>query len=161
MTNSQRLANVRKAFQHWLAEHAGSAAEDGGDGRPESRLAGESILIRGGFYCGRRLDASTHHAVWFVEEDELKVYEATGQLVCSMQTGEISRWAAQQRHAEQQPEAVASASSEIGRAGESENPNVLSMQGAPSQNTVAHPHGESSTNRQAGISVAQPSRRAA
>lgn len=95
MTNSQRLANVRVALQHWLARHVESPAGEVAPAGSLQRLGSESILIRGGFYCGRRFDAGTHHAVWFVEEDELKIYELSGQLVCSMQADEISHWVSQ------------------------------------------------------------------
>ena len=45
----------------------------------------ETILIRGGNYCGRRFEASTGHAIWFVEENQLKFYSASGELVCVVQ----------------------------------------------------------------------------
>ena len=40
----------------------------------------ESLLIRGGAYCGRRFDAPAGHAIWFVEEDQIKFYGADGKL---------------------------------------------------------------------------------
>jgi hypothetical protein len=40
----------------------------------------ESILIRDGAYCGRRFETSQAHAVWFVEEDELKFYRPDGSV---------------------------------------------------------------------------------
>ena len=40
----------------------------------------ESLLICGGAYCGRRFDAAAGHAVWFVEEDQIKFYGADGKL---------------------------------------------------------------------------------
>lgn len=85
MTNSQRLSNVRNAFTRWLASQEGE-----GD---RITLGGESIVIRGGFYCGRRFNAESHHALWFLEEDELKIFDSGGRLVCSMHSGEIDRWA--------------------------------------------------------------------
>ena len=50
-------------------------------------------MIRGGFYCGRRFNAQSHHAMWFLEEDELKIFDSAGQIVCSMHSSEIDRWA--------------------------------------------------------------------
>lgn len=41
----------------------------------------ESILIRDGYYCGRRFQLDGLQAVWFVEENELKVYNADGSLL--------------------------------------------------------------------------------
>jgi hypothetical protein len=40
----------------------------------------ETILIRGGAYCGRRFETSEAHAVWFVEENQLKFYCSDGSL---------------------------------------------------------------------------------
>ena len=85
MTNSQRLSNVRNAFTQWLKSQ---------DGEPDRITPGsESIVIRGGFYCGRRFNAQSHHAMWFLEEDELKIFDSAGQIVCSMHSSEIDRWA--------------------------------------------------------------------
>jgi hypothetical protein len=41
----------------------------------------ESILIRDGAYCGRRFETSQGHAIWFVEEDQLKFYRPDGSVV--------------------------------------------------------------------------------
>jgi hypothetical protein len=41
----------------------------------------ESILIRDGSYCGRRFDAACGHAIWFVEESQLKVYDSSGAVL--------------------------------------------------------------------------------
>ena len=41
----------------------------------------ETILIRGGNYCGRRFEGSTGHAIWFVEENQLKFFSASGELL--------------------------------------------------------------------------------
>lgn len=40
----------------------------------------ESILIRDGAYCGRRFDGPLGHAIWFVEEDQLKFYRLDGSV---------------------------------------------------------------------------------
>jgi hypothetical protein len=50
----------------------------------DSRLE-ETILIRQGFYCGRRFHAESGHAIWFCEEDELKFYGEEGQVLCVVQ----------------------------------------------------------------------------
>ena len=34
----------------------------------------ESLLIREGNYCGRRFEADRGHALWFFEEDQVKVF---------------------------------------------------------------------------------------
>jgi hypothetical protein len=40
----------------------------------------ETILIRSGAYCGRRFDTVAGHAIWFVEENQIKFYDAAGSL---------------------------------------------------------------------------------
>lgn len=40
----------------------------------------ETILIRDGHYCGRRFDAENGHAVWFMEEEQIKFFRADGRL---------------------------------------------------------------------------------
>lgn len=47
----------------------------------ETESLEESILIRDGYYCGRRFTAKGLQAVWFVEENELKVFNADGSLL--------------------------------------------------------------------------------
>jgi plasmid stabilization system protein ParE len=39
----------------------------------------ESILMHGGHYCGRRFEATGAHAVWFVEENQIKVVTSDGR----------------------------------------------------------------------------------
>ena len=39
----------------------------------------ESILLSGGHYCGRRFDIEGAHAVWFVEENQIKVTAGDGR----------------------------------------------------------------------------------
>ncbi len=41
----------------------------------------ENILIRDEMYCGRRFQCGELHAIWFVEEDEIKIYGDSGALV--------------------------------------------------------------------------------
>jgi hypothetical protein len=42
----------------------------------------ETVLIRDGAYCGRRFDVAGGHAIWFVEEQQIKFYLADGRLAC-------------------------------------------------------------------------------
>jgi hypothetical protein len=71
MTNPHVLQTVRETLIRWLANrHPG-----------EAFTARESILVRDGFYCGRRFDFGDYQAVWFVEEGMLKVYTAAGDLI--------------------------------------------------------------------------------
>jgi hypothetical protein len=41
----------------------------------------ETILIRNGFYCGRRFATAAAHAVWFCEENQLKFYGEQGTVL--------------------------------------------------------------------------------
>ena len=49
----------------------------------------ETILIREGSYCGRRFESPAAYAIWFVEENQIKVYQADGSLVRVIQPQEI------------------------------------------------------------------------
>lgn len=70
MTNSQRLSVVRRLLESWWRERQPDAAEE----------IRESILIRDGYYCGRRFIYGALSAVWFAEEDQIKLYDQDGQL---------------------------------------------------------------------------------
>ena len=47
---------------------------------PSSGLS-ETVLIRDGHYCGHRFSNSDLSAVWFFEEEEIKVYDERRQLI--------------------------------------------------------------------------------
>lgn len=38
----------------------------------------ETILVRDGYYCGRRFQADHMQAIWFIEEDQIKFYAGDG-----------------------------------------------------------------------------------
>ncbi len=38
----------------------------------------ESMLIQGGYFCGRRFICGDFQAVWFFEDNQVKVYSADG-----------------------------------------------------------------------------------
>jgi hypothetical protein len=46
----------------------------------------ETVLIRGGAYCGRRFESTAGHAIWFIEEGQIKFYSAEGRLVATLPT---------------------------------------------------------------------------
>lgn len=48
---------------------------------PQPEEFSESILIKAGNYCGRRFVGSGGHAIWFVEESQIKLYGADGKLL--------------------------------------------------------------------------------
>jgi hypothetical protein len=44
----------------------------------------ETILIRQGCYCGRKISGAGHSAIWFVEESQVKLQDPEGQLLGTM-----------------------------------------------------------------------------
>jgi len=54
---------------------------------PQPQLV-EACLIRNGYYCGRRFQCGDHSAVWFAEEDEVKIYAPNGALLEARSIGE-------------------------------------------------------------------------
>lgn len=115
MANSQRLRTVRLAIEGYLASQADQPGCDlslnaisnvDGDSttelaldrvgpdvnqvpRVDCSISDESILIRDEHYCGRRFSTSTHRAVWFIEEDQVKIYTTDQQLCCVLNADEI------------------------------------------------------------------------
>jgi hypothetical protein len=47
----------------------------------------ETILIAQGHYAGRRFEASCGYALWFLEESQVKIYRASGELAKSVRLG--------------------------------------------------------------------------
>jgi hypothetical protein len=86
MTNSQRLSLVRSALRQWISERQPDASE-------LHEAASEAMLIRDGFFCGRRFRLANYQAVWFLEEDELKIRDMAGSVLALLGTGEIDRLA--------------------------------------------------------------------
>ena len=68
MHNDRQTIEVRSHVRGVFLQH-GASQEDPIE---------EAILIRDGFYCGRRFQCGELKAVWFVEEDQLKIYDQEG-----------------------------------------------------------------------------------
>ncbi len=49
----------------------------------------ETILIRDGYYCGRRLECDGLSAVWFVEEHQLKFYGRDGSVLTTCSVSDL------------------------------------------------------------------------
>jgi len=49
----------------------------------------ETILIRDGFYCGRRFAVGSYRAVWFLEEHVVKFYGEKGEFISMISTDEL------------------------------------------------------------------------
>ena len=86
MTNSQRLALVRAHLQKWVADS--KTDQNHSSDVDAQAIICESIVIRDGFFCGRSFQMAEYRAVWFIEEDELKIYDTEG-VVATFQGDEI------------------------------------------------------------------------
>jgi hypothetical protein len=90
MTNSQRLLTVRSAIEGYLSNQV---EKTGGETAIDAAITSESILIRQEHYCGRRFRTDTHQAVWFIEEDQIKISTSGNQWCVSLQGQEIDAMA--------------------------------------------------------------------
>ncbi len=50
-------------------------------GAQQTQSMGESILIRDGLFCGRKFQCEGYVVVWFIEEDEIKLFGPCGDLL--------------------------------------------------------------------------------
>jgi hypothetical protein len=71
MPHAQLTQFVRRLVASALPRHC----------RPEEAAIEESIMIRQGVYCGRRFQTAGGYAIWFVEENQVKVFEDGGRLL--------------------------------------------------------------------------------
>ena len=55
---------------------------------PPNQILAESLLIRDGHYCGHKFANSALTAVWFHEEDQIKVRSKDGQLLMVVKPSE-------------------------------------------------------------------------
>ncbi|TWU27100.1 hypothetical protein Pla52o_09600 [Novipirellula galeiformis] len=85
MTNSQRLEAVRNRLCQWVSDQGADAETE----HVSSKILSESMLIRDGFFCGRCFRTAEYRAIWFIEEDELKIYSHSGSLQCVFHRDEI------------------------------------------------------------------------
>ena len=67
----QRLDQIRSLIRQTFTEFGGLL----------ERMPRETMLIRDGFFCGRRFEADGLQAVWFTEENEIKFFDRTGAVV--------------------------------------------------------------------------------
>lgn len=81
MTNSQRLHLVRQTVTDWFASHS----------YPVPESIGESILVRDGFYCGRKFVVGDCRAVWFVEDEQVKLFDDENHLLASLDIHEVQQ----------------------------------------------------------------------
>lgn len=67
MSHLELLTQVRQTVQQAFEDLGMHSAE-----------ISETILIRGGNYCGRRFQTTQGHAIWFIEENQIKIYLPDG-----------------------------------------------------------------------------------
>ena len=70
MGHSTTMEHIRRTILESLRQF-GAAGED----------YQETILIRNGFYCGRRFACDGLEAVWFAEENQVKFFGRDGSLI--------------------------------------------------------------------------------
>ncbi len=81
MSNSQRLAAVRRTIDRWFENR-----------HPDADLEiRDSVLIRDGYYAGRKFQFGDYTAAWFIEEDELKIQDAEGEVLQRLIGAEIDK----------------------------------------------------------------------
>ena len=54
------------------------------------RLTRESLLIRDGHYCGHRYESEDLFAVWFLEEQQVKFFSSSGDLLLVLEPAEAN-----------------------------------------------------------------------
>lgn len=79
MTNAMRLEEVRGFLESWFRKAHPS--------NPWS--ATESILISDGHYCGRRFAFGPYTAIWFVEENQVKIFDPDGSVAVRKDCAEL------------------------------------------------------------------------
>ncbi|TWT66117.1 hypothetical protein [Allorhodopirellula solitaria] len=80
MTPSQQLARVRNCVHAYCQ----------GQYPDESIDLHDSIFINNGFYCGRKFRCEQFSAIWFAEEDQLKIHDTDGACLVSWNAAEMS-----------------------------------------------------------------------
>ncbi|WP_417737010.1 hypothetical protein [Rosistilla oblonga] len=79
MSNAQRLDEVRAFLQAWFSKSHPSNVWS----------ATESILISDGHYCGRRFAFGPYTAIWFVEENQVKIFDPDGSVAVRQDCSEL------------------------------------------------------------------------
>ncbi len=95
MTNSQRQSKARECFLHWLTLQSDSPssqlspADELNSNHPIIR---EGMVIRENFFLGRRFVTEAFDAIWFIEEDQLKVFANDGGVLAVMDKAAIDKF---------------------------------------------------------------------
>lgn len=70
-----KAGEITEAVRHQIRSHFAA------HGASANEPVRESLLIRGGFFCGRRFECHGLQAVWFVEEGQVKLFGPDGRLL--------------------------------------------------------------------------------
>jgi hypothetical protein len=106
MTPSQKLARARHCFQAWLNDQPREDSPETISIHPDESKStwSESVFICDGFYRGRRFRTDSVSAIWFTEEDELKIHDADGACVATLSSPEMqAQFAAAQPQTDTSP----------------------------------------------------------
>ncbi len=80
--HSTRAELIRRAFRSVIESRIGDVSD--------APIA-EITLIRDGNYCGRRFSLDGFNLIWFVDEQQIKLFDQSGALIHSLSTGEFCR----------------------------------------------------------------------
>ena len=80
MTHEHQTDRIRRLVSRTFAEFGLSDGE-----------LRETILIRDGQYCGRRFEMAGASAIWFVEENEIKIYRAGSPVTQVLEPGSMHK----------------------------------------------------------------------
>jgi len=78
--NSSHAESVRRSFREYVRRNTGMD--------PPLTLL-ETTLVRGGAYCGRRFSALGYSVIWFIDEQQVKLYGQDGSLLKSQSLQEF------------------------------------------------------------------------
>jgi hypothetical protein len=79
MASSVQAESIRHQVRRMFEQH----------GAPTDCDMCESLLIRDGFFCGRKFELDGMQAVWFVEEHEVKIHDRDGKVLASDDVGQL------------------------------------------------------------------------
>lgn len=80
MNHCQQMLHVRQCVHESFRRISASLVDPPGSWT-------ETILIHDGYYCGRCFECDGLKAIWFVEEDQVKIYDRNGSVVESIELG--------------------------------------------------------------------------
>jgi hypothetical protein len=73
--SSTQAELVRKSFRNFVFRNGGDES---------SSLMLETTLIRDGAYCGRKFSLFGYSIIWFIDEQQIKLFDQNGSLLQSM-----------------------------------------------------------------------------